>query len=237
LRETVHLIEQAGGRAIGLTADVTDRQAVEEMTHQVEQQLGPVDLLVNNAGRWKLVGEAWELDAEQWWREIEVNLRGPYLCARAVLPGMVNRRRGRIINVASGGGLQAVAYGSAYGISKTAMIRLSEQLAVETKERGISVFAIHPGTVRTPMTAYWLETGMAALPAPVAQRCEWFCKIFEEDRDTPVQEPVQLVLFLASGQADALSGCFITVHDDVAEMTSQGAEIQESELYRLRLST
>ena len=235
LAETVALVEEAGGRAVAVTADVTDQQAVERMVCHVDQQLGPVDLLVNCAGRWLLMGEVWQADAEEWWREIEVNLRGPFLCARAVLPGMISRGRGRIVNLASGAGLQAVPYGSAYAISKTAVIRFSENLAAETKEHGISVFAIHPGTVRTPMNVYWLEDGIAALPAPMAQRCEWMYRFFEEGRDTPIEKPVRLVLFLASGKADALSGCYVSVDDDVAEMVSRAEEIRRDELYALRL--
>jgi NAD(P)-dependent dehydrogenase (short-subunit alcohol dehydrogenase family) len=237
LRETVQLIKGAGGHAIALTADVTDQQAVERVVAETERQLGPVDLLVNNAGRWQLLGEVWELDPEQWWREIEVNLRGPFLCARAVLPGMVARRRGRIINLASIAGLRGPAYASAYCISKTAVIRFSENLAAETVEHGVSVFAIHPGTLRTPMNLYWLESGIAALPVPMAQRFEWIYKFFEEGRDTPMEQPVQLVLFLASGRADALSGRYISVDDDLAEMVQRAEEIRRDELYTLRLRT
>jgi NAD(P)-dependent dehydrogenase (short-subunit alcohol dehydrogenase family) len=237
LCETVHLIQQAGGRAIAVTADVTDQQAVEQMAREVEQQLGPVDLLVNNAGRWQLLGEIWELDPEQWWRQIEVNLRGPFLCARAILPGMITRRRGRIINLASAAGLSAGTYASAYRISKTALIRFSENLATEAGEHGISVFAIDPGTVRTPMNVYWVESGVAALPAPMAQRFKWIQTFFEEGRDTPIERSVQLVLSLASGRADALSGCFISVRHDVTEMVQRAEEIQQGELYTLRLRT
>ena len=237
LAETVALIEEAGGRGIAFPADVTDQQAIDEMASEVERQLGSVDLLVNNAGRWQLLGEVWESDPEQWWREMEVNLRGPFLCARAVLPGMVARRRGRIINLASVAGLGATAYASAYGISKTAIIRFSETLAAETKEHGISVFAIHPGTVRTPMNVYWVESGIAALPPPMAQRFEWITSFFEEGRDIPIERSVQLVLSLASGRADGLSGCTISVDDDVAEMVSRAEEIQQDELHTLRLRT
>ena len=105
LAETVTLIEQADGCAIAVTADVTDQQAVEHAVAETKRQLGSVDLLINNAGRWQLLGELWEMDPEQWWREIEVNLRGLFLCARAVLPDLVARRCGRIVNMASHAGL------------------------------------------------------------------------------------------------------------------------------------
>lgn len=151
LAETVSLIEGAGGRAISSPADVTDEQAIEQMVNGVERQLGPVDVLVNNAGVLGPIGPIWQIDAAEWWRCIDINLRGPFLCSRAVLPGMIARRRGRIITTASGGGLGPSPYG-AYGISKAAVMRLSENLAAETREHGVSVFAIHPTFVRTAMS-------------------------------------------------------------------------------------
>ena len=101
LDETVALIEGADGRAISVAADVTDQQAVERMVSAVEEQLGPVDLLVSNAGHPGEIGAMWETDPTVWWRCLEVNLRGPFLCARAVLPGMIARGHGRIITTAS----------------------------------------------------------------------------------------------------------------------------------------
>src|SRR5689334_15102316 len=140
LAETVKTITQSGGKAIAIAADVTDRQAVEQMTHTVEQQLGAVDLLINNAGILSPLGPLWETDPDEWWRNLEINVRGVLLCSASILPGMVQRRRGRIINVSSGAGTQPTAYGSAYVTSKTAMIRLTESLALETAQYGIHIF-------------------------------------------------------------------------------------------------
>ena len=105
LAEVVASIRELGRRATAITGDVTDRQAVEHVVHETERQLGPVDLLVNNAAILRTPGPLWEVDPDEWWRTMEVNVRGPFLCARAVLPGMIERGRGRIINVASGAGL------------------------------------------------------------------------------------------------------------------------------------
>src|SRR5258708_33512645 len=101
LTEISHVIDQDGGRAIAVPVDVTDRDAVERMVQDVEGKLGPVDLLVNNAGVIGPIGPIWDIDPDDWWHAINVDLRGPFLCARAVLPSMIQRRRGRIINVAS----------------------------------------------------------------------------------------------------------------------------------------
>jgi NAD(P)-dependent dehydrogenase (short-subunit alcohol dehydrogenase family) len=229
LAETVAMIEQAGGQAIAITTDVTDRQAVEQMVHEVEQQLGPVALLVNNAGAGEPGGPVWEVDPDRWWHVLDVNLRGPFLCSRAVLPGMIARRQGRIINTASSAGLKAMTYMSAYVTSKTALVRLTENLAAETAEHGISIFAIHPGTVRTAM---W-ET---ALASPQLDRWKpGLRRTFERGRDIAPDRAANLVTFLASGKADALSGCFISVREDVNQMVQRADEIREGELYTLRL--
>jgi 3-oxoacyl-[acyl-carrier protein] reductase len=148
VRTTADEIAQRGGRAIAVPGDVTDRQAVERTVAITEAELGPIDLLVNNAGMARALGLITQIDADVWWREVEINLRGPFLFAHAVLAGMVARRRGRIINVASAAGLQAIETGSAYCVSKAALIRLSESIAVETGSSGVATFAIHPGTVR-----------------------------------------------------------------------------------------
>ena len=101
--DTAAAIEAAGGRAIAKTVDVTDQCVVEQMVGEVEQQFGAVDLLMNNAGIGaESLGVLWEADPDWWWQTINVNLRGSFLCARAVLPGMIRRRQGRIINMSSG---------------------------------------------------------------------------------------------------------------------------------------
>jgi NAD(P)-dependent dehydrogenase (short-subunit alcohol dehydrogenase family) len=231
---TTAQIERAGGRAIAIAGDVTSQQAVERTIAITEAELGPIDLLVNNAGVLRALGVVAEIDADEWWREVEINLRGPFLFAHAVLPGMIARRGGRIINVASGAGLDAVATGSAYCVSKAALIRLSENIALETTSYGISTFAIHPGTVRTPMNAYVHDSDEAGRRAPQVQ--QWFRQLYAEGRDTPIERPVELVLTLASGRADALSGCFLDVGDDLDALVSQAEAIQREDRLRMRLS-
>jgi NAD(P)-dependent dehydrogenase (short-subunit alcohol dehydrogenase family) len=231
LAETVRLIEEAGGRAVAYPADVTDQAAIEQVVAEVERTLGPIDLLVNNAGDQGPCGPIWESAADEWWRCVEVNLRGPYLCSRAVLPVMTARHQGRIITTASGAGLWPWPYMATYAVGKCAAVRFSENLAAETRDLGISAFAIHPGFVRTPMT----ET-LACSPEEEKWLNGMFRKALAAGRDVPLERAAQLVLELASGRADVLSGCFISVNDDVAEMVSRADEIREGQLYRLRLS-
>ena len=137
---------------------------------RTEAELGPLDLLVNNAGTESASGPLWEQDPTDWWRVFEVNVRGPMLCCRAVLPGMVERGRGRIVNVGSGGSYLpvragSIALGTAYGPSKAALGRFSELLAAQVGGLGVHVFLISPGLVRTALTGHSATTPVDAARA------------------------------------------------------------------------
>jgi len=229
IAETAGAVKQAGGEPLAVIADVSDSAAVERAVRQVEGALGPVDLLVNNAATPGPLGPMWEADADDWWHSFEVNLRGPFLCSRAVLPAMIARRRGRIINLATSAATVAVAHMGAYVIAKTALIRFTENLAAELVNSGVSVFAIDPGTVRTAMSQHLLESeaGKKWLP--------WFRKLFDQGRDVPPEKAAELVVHLASGRADALAGRFLGVADDLPKLLEQLEEVKRSALYTLRV--
>jgi NAD(P)-dependent dehydrogenase (short-subunit alcohol dehydrogenase family) len=229
LAETVRQITQLGSRAVAVAADVSDPPAVESMVHEVQQVLGSVDLLVNNAGLAGPIGPTWETNYEDWWRCLEVNLRGPMLCSRAVLPGMIARKKGHIVNVASGAGTFAIPYLGAYDTSKTALIRLTEVLGLEAGAHGVHVFAVEPGTVRTAMAEHALSSqeGKQWLP--------WFDDIFKRGEDVHPDHAANLVVLLASGRADVLSGRFFTIKDDVAGLIERGSTEGLGGLQTLRL--
>ncbi len=229
LAGTAKEITEAGGLAISVTADVSDPGAVERMVVEVEKSLGSVDLLVNNAGLPGPIGRTWETDPDDWWRCLEVNLRGPMLCSRAVLPGMITREGGRIVNVASGAGTFAIPYLGAYVTSKTALIRFTEIVALEAGAHGIMVFAIEPGTVRTAMAEYALKSdeGKRWLP--------WLGEVFKRGEDVPPDRAADLVVMLASGRADTLSGRFFTIKDEVVGLVERAGSEGLGDLQTLRL--
>lgn len=191
-------LEEIG--ALDIRADVTSEPDVRRMVAATEEKLGPIDLLVNNAGIGGPFGPTWECDSGEWWRAQEVNVKGPLLCCNAVLPGMVARKSGRVVNIASGAGTVSIPYMGSYVVSKCALIRLTEILGDELRPHGVSVFAIQPGTVRTAMSegVVQSEAGRRWLP--------WVQKVFDEGQDVTTEPAEELVLYLASGQADALSG-------------------------------
>jgi 3-oxoacyl-[acyl-carrier protein] reductase len=205
---------ELGGLAV--EADVSRADDVERMVAEVERELGPVDLLVNNAGVGLRESGAWQADVSEWWHVFEVNVLGAYLCCRAVVPGMIARRRGRIVNTGSGASyLPGAGRNTAYAASKAALGRFGEGLAAQLEPHGIAVFTISPGLVRTEMTA----------------------DSFPDDAPwTPPELAPRLVRALAGGRADALSGRYIHAeHDDVDDLVARASEIRERDLNAIRL--
>ena len=200
---------------LALEVDVTDRGAVERMVAETESRLGPIDLLAANAGIGNVSGGIWESDPDDWWRVLEVNVLGVYLCCRAVIPWMLERGSGRIVITGSGAGYLPGASSTAYTSSKAAVNRLAETLANSLRDTPVRVFLISPGLVRTEMTE-----GNFSDDAP------W----------TPPELAPRLVRVLASGRADALAGRYLHAeHDDVEDLIRRADEIREKDLNAIRL--
>jgi NAD(P)-dependent dehydrogenase (short-subunit alcohol dehydrogenase family) len=232
LKETVQRITDAGGRAIALSADVTDAKAVKRVVAETEAQLGAINLLVNNAGMPGPMVPTWEAEPEHWWRTVEVNLRGPYLFTASVLPGMMQRRHGRIINISSGAAVGPSLYLSAYGAAKAGLTQWTNTLAMELAEHGIAVFAYAPGMVRTAMVDY------AANSTEVDSRIQnRFRDNLEQGRDTPIALTVDRFMFLASGEADNLSGRLLRASDDPGDLVQRSEVITTEDLLTLRMRT
>ena len=204
---------EIGGLAV--VADVSKPADVERMVAETERQLGPIDLLVNNAGVGGAPEPVWEVDPQEWWHVFEVNVLGPFLCSRAAIPGMLERGRGRIVNVGSGAAYLPGSRTTAYSASKAALWRFGEILAGQLRPHGIAVFTISPGLVRTEMTdRSWPED------AP------W----------TPPELAPRLVRVLASGRADRLAGRYLHAeHDDIEDLIPRADEIEREDLNAIRL--
>lgn len=226
LDETVAAIKGAGGNAAAWSVDVTNGPDITRTMAEVEAALGPISLLVNNAGTDMGDGPIWLTDPDEWWRGMEINLRGPYLCARAVLPGMLERGRGRVVNMGSAVGLRAEPMASSYSTSKAALLRLTDCTAVGVEDAGLQVFAISPGLVWTDMTRDLEEKIRANDPG---------FEGFAEEHIFPPEAAATLIAHLATGEADALTGRFIHVADDLDALIADADNIVAEDRYALRL--
>lgn len=146
----------AQGEVHHVVADVSIREQVEQALHRASTQLGPVDILINNAGQAESA-PFHQTDENLWQRMLEVNLNGTYHCTQAVLAGMSDQGWGRIVNVASSAGLQGYAYASAYCAAKHGVIGLTRALALELSDSGITINAVCPGYTDTPMLRASIE--------------------------------------------------------------------------------
>ncbi len=205
--EVAEAVVAAGGRCVGVPGDVTDAADVTHVVQAVSQALGPVDVVVSNAGAVDPVEtDPWQADVDAWWRVLEVNVLGTQRVLQATAPSMVERGGGRIIGLTSGMALRDVPDYSAYCVSKTALLRLSGAYTEAGRGHGLAVFDISPGVVRTSMTA-----GMRLM----ADREEW----------TDPELVVDLVAAACSGDLDALSGRFLRAGvDDPAALRGRLGE-------------
>jgi NAD(P)-dependent dehydrogenase (short-subunit alcohol dehydrogenase family) len=190
--------------------------------------------LVDNAAIGGPIGPTWAVAPEEWWRAVEINLRGTFVCARAVLPGMIARRRGRIVNVASFAGAYRWPEVTAYAVSIAAVIKLTENLAVEARDAGVQVFAIHPGILQTGLTAAAMRAE-APPDSPGGRAADWFRRQVKAGRDVPPERAAHLIVALARGDGDDLTGRYIEAKHDLAALTGRAAEIRRDDLYTLRL--
>jgi NAD(P)-dependent dehydrogenase (short-subunit alcohol dehydrogenase family) len=228
IEEAAGAIEADGGSAVALPADVTDESTVGRLVADVGRLVGEPTLLVNNAGSWRQVGPVVDSDPGAWWRDVEVSLKGTYLCTRSVLPGMLESGKGRIVNVASYAAVTASPFLTAYACAKAAVIRFTDSLAAELGSSDVRVFCITPGFVRTALVEQVAasDEGKRFLPRLSTRNDE-----LEPDR------AARLVLQIASGRLDPLSGRFLHVLDDVEDLLRRVDEVAQDDLYSLRLRT
>ena len=200
-------------RGLALVGDVARREDVDAWVARTEKELGPIDLLAANAGVGGQDEATWEVPIDAWWNVFKVNVLGVHLACRAVIPGMLEREKGRIVITGSGAAYLPGSRHTAYPASKAAVVRYGETLAGELRGR-LPVFVFSPGLVRTAMTESFGDD------AP------W----------TPPELAPKLVRVLASGRADALAGRYIHAeHDDIEDLISRADEIAASDLNAIRL--
>ncbi len=199
IQGTAATIEANGGTALAVQVDVADIVQVEHMVSQSLDAFGQIDVLFNNAGSFGAIGAVWEVDPELWWHDVTVNLRGTMLCCRAVLPHMLKRDSGILINMTGG---NQIPGGTGYSCSKVGVVRFTELLAKELNQQGSSVlaFIMGPGFVRTEMTEIQIQTveGQKWLPSSK--------DAVDQARDRPPEDCARAAVKLILAACPELSG-------------------------------
>jgi len=197
IHKTADEIHALGRRALAIRTDVTKEKSVEELATRTLQEFGAIDILVNNAGI-NFPGKVFDIPIKRWDLVIAVNLRGTFLCTKAVLPTMVKRRSGCIINISSVVGTRMISLDVAYGVTKAAIERFTRGLAEELKEYNIAVNALCPSRTDTEGFGQWM---------PGVDRSGW-------------QRPEmwgRYAVFLASQDASSLTGKVLSA-EELAEL-------------------
>ena len=209
--ETVRLAEAQGGQGMSLQMDVTRWREVNEGVSKVQDALGKIDILVNVAGI-DSKAPVWNLDEKEWDRVIAVNLKGVFLVCKAVLPHMIERHYGRIVNISSMAGRTGEAFSSHYCASKSGVIGFTQAMAFETGKYGITANCVCPGPTETPL-----------MEQAVREEAEQWDMDADEFRDwmyvsrTPLGrfatpgDIARAVVFLASDDAEFITGVALNV--------------------------
>lgn len=203
-------IRATGRRAVAIPCDVGERDDVERMVKRVETELGPPEILVNSAGV-AASAKFVETDDDLWERHLRVNLTGTFYVCRAIVPGMIQRRAGRIINIASTSGKVPYMYVAAYCASKHGVIGLTRAMALELARYGITVNAICPGWVQTELTDHTIENIVAKTGMAPEEATKSLATMSPQNRLMQPEEIATLALLLASREAYGINGQAINV--------------------------
>ena len=207
LDEVVKRIKRAGGKALAQTADIADERQVQELALATARWVGPASILVNCAGMVDPMAPLSRSDPALWLRNIAINVGGTYLPTRAVLPGMLDRGFGRIVNISSGSATRPSAGWTAYSAAKAAVVQLTRSLALEIEGSGVTACVFNPGAMDTDMQERIRRTSATDFP-----RADEYRAAAREGRLVDPKAPARAIAYLAL--PDTQQNGQVLQHDD-----------------------
>ncbi len=209
LKKAKKEIESFGVKCIAVKADVSNYTDCKKVVQTALKKLSGIDLLVNNAGYQGPVGKSWKNNTSNWKKTIDINLLGTFYMSHEVLPHMLKKNSGIILNLSGGGGAYARPLFSAYGCSKTAVLRLTETLGEELKGKNISVIAIAPGATWTEMTETVLRKNKKSLDKKTLN------ELIELEKygGTSSNKLEEFILYLITSKSNKFSGKLVHVNE------------------------
>jgi 3-oxoacyl-[acyl-carrier protein] reductase len=194
-------ISEAGGNAVAMTCDVADYRSMERLVEAANSRLGPINVLINNAGVIEPISAIVDSDPVEWALNVQINLVGAYHAVRALLPGMLSAGSGTIVNISSGAACRPIEGWSAYCATKAGLAMLTRAIALEAGKSSVRVFGFVPGTVDTDMQGTIRASGInpvSRIPRSVL---------------TPVGHPAKAIVYLCTPEASDLTGQEVSLGD------------------------
>ncbi len=229
LEETVSQIMTTGGNAEAIPCDFKDPESVEKLAKYVKDNYDRIDVWVNGVGVNNAMGITWDLSFDEWFDDVDGNLRTCYIGTKCAINMMKSQGFGRIINMSGGGVVRPETYNSAYACAKTALVRFTECISLELQKEDIpiKIFAFGPGLVRTERTVDLvnLEATKKFMPGIIDK--------IKNDEATPIHLPAQFVAYIATGAVDKLDGCLLDTDMDKDFLEKHADEIADKGLYKI----
>jgi NAD(P)-dependent dehydrogenase (short-subunit alcohol dehydrogenase family) len=231
LAETAAIIEKGGGSVLSIPTDVAKKAQVDRLVQETLKAFGRIDVLFNNAASFRALGAVWEVDPETWWRDVTTNDLGPFLCARAVLPHMMKRNEGVIVNMNGGGALSFLTGGSGYGCSKAFLLRFTETLSKELEKAAsnVIVVAIGPGFVHTETTELQRIDPMGVKWIPSSK------ELLDAGKSRPPEDCAKATVWMLRNISKEMSGRVFEVDTDFDDIARRAADIKAKDIYVMRL--